>query len=229
MNTCRFAGLVKLSFVIAALLLLSACSSFLSNSKTDMTLSSAVLTSQSKDGITIQSHEVISVPPEFFVEIEPDNYYLEMKLPFESYTPPEKKIALALPKNTVLAKISITNDTTDLIRLYPMAVSGIDASGNTYSPLTLTDMYRHLMWDRPDVNVNQLLMRLKEIRFIDSTIEIVPGGTVAGYLIFKPKKAEANEIWKFVFSNMPVKTDYYGKITKTEEFVFESVPLCECK
>ena len=173
-------------------------------------------------GITIERYDLDKIPAEFYTTIQDCNP-ANGKLYIDSYGEPVMKKELALPKNAMVEKIAITNNTGHVVRLNTTVITAFDPADNQYNTLSKQEIASYLMQERPCPNTKQLANQLNLVKLIDRNTELLPNRTTTGYLVYKPYDPSIPGVWKLSFYELPVETNAAGIPTKTVNFNFRSV------
>jgi hypothetical protein len=177
---------------------------------------------QTNSGITIERYDLKELPPEFYATIQ-DCDPKDGKLYIDSFQEPVMKKIAALPKNSVLEKIAITNNTGHIVRLNTTVITAFDPADNQYDILTREQIASYLMQERPCSNTSQLANQLNLVKFIDRNTELLPNRTTTGDMVYKAQDVTIPGVWKLTFYELPVETNSAGAPTKTINFDFRTV------
>ncbi|ABC31242.1 hypothetical protein HCH_04542 [Hahella chejuensis KCTC 2396] len=180
------------------------------------------LTKKTDSGISIERYFLKNVPDEFYLPVQSCDR--ETQLPIVGIDgKPKLTNELAIPKDTMLEKVSITNNTGHVIRLNSVVITAFDPADNQYDMLDKGQLASYLMQERPCAGTDKLISHQGIIRLISKNTELLPNRTVTGYLIYKPFDMNIPGVWKLSFYEIPVKTNSAGVPTKTVNFEFRSV------
>jgi len=172
---------------------------------------------QTKEKMTIERFELNTLPPDFMIMNRKDPYS-GAKLP---------NIYLA-PLTGLIEKISITNNTGNVIRLNTTVFRAFDPAGNQFNIINKAELkaivYSQLRPDMHPENSYPIIdSKLRSIKLIDRNTELLPNYTTTGYIIFIPDNYRMSGIWKLAIYDLPVATDAAGRPTKTVKFEFRSI------
>ncbi len=180
---------------------------------------------QTREGITIERHDLKEAPPEFYANVQvcdPDTG----RLRFDFYDKPIMEKTLVVPRGVMIDKISITNKTGHIVRLNSTIIAVFDPADNQFNMLDKQEIFSYLIQERLCPNTRQtrqLQNQLNIIKLIDRNTELLPNRTTTGYLMYKPHDTNIPGIWKLSFYELPVETNAAGAVTKTVNFDFRSV------
>lgn len=173
-------------------------------------------------GITIERYDLENIPPEFYKTVQACDPE-DGKLYVNSSGEPVMEKELAVPKDAMIEKIAITNNTGHIIRLNTTVIAAFDPAGNQYDILNKQEIASYLQQERPCPNTMQLANQLNMVKLINRNTELLPNRTKTGYLVYKPHDPTMPGVWKLSFYELPVKTNAAGTPTKTVNFTFRSV------
>jgi len=177
---------------------------------------------QTQEGITIERHDLKKLPPEFTVNVQKCDPSDGMMLVDSNRKPIMEKV-IALPKGSMLEKISITNNTGHIVRLNTTVITAFDPADNQYDTLSKGELKSYLLQERPCTSTNQMINQLNIVKLIDRNTELLPNRTTNGYLVYKPRDTSIPGIWKLSIYELPVATNAAGIVMQTVNFNFRSV------
>ena len=176
---------------------------------------------QTKENITIERVDLKEIPPEFKMVVQGCNAAGQTLVNQDNT--PYMVNELVLPKNGLLEKLLITNNTDHVIRLNNTVMVAFDPAGNQYPTLTKDEIKAQLQSERYCSSTNQLINRINTIKFFDRNTELLPNMTTSGYIYVIPQDWKIPGIWKLSIYDFPVETEASGVVKKTIAFEFRSV------
>jgi len=176
---------------------------------------------QTKEGITVEMHRLSEVPAEFFTNVQACNQSL---VPVVKSTgqPVMERITL-VPVGHIIDKVTITNHTDHVIRLNQAVLRLFDPAGNQAEALDYEQLQAALFAARPCPTTQYVVPQLKLLKLYGRNVEIVPGTSFTGFLVFHPNTIEMAGMWKVALYEIPVRTDDAGRVKKTTQFEIRSV------
>jgi hypothetical protein len=176
---------------------------------------------QTKSGITIERCMLKGSPFDFFATVQGCTPCTgEMHI--DSDGTPVMKRVVALPKNSRVEKIAITNNTGHVIRLNPTVFAAFDPADHQFDILSKEDIISCLMQERPCASTEQLAQQLSRVKVIDRNTELPPNSTTTGYLVYKTE-GPVPGVWRLSIHELPIETNSAGSPTQTVNFDFRSV------
>ena len=176
---------------------------------------------QKKEGITVEMHRLSEVPAEFFTNVQACNHSL-VPLVKSSGQPVMERITL-VPAGHIIDKVTITNNTDHVIRLNQAVLRLFDPAGNQAEALDYEQLQAALYAARPCPTTQHVVPQLKLLKLYGRNVEIVPGTSFTGFLVFHPNTIEMAGTWKLALFEIPVRTDDAGRVKKTTQFEMRSV------
>lgn len=166
-------------------------------SKNDVTITAKALTGDLKDTV-----------PSFFV----------------SYTGKDKagnvnqyRSNIFMYNDLIVFEVQIENHTNHVLRTLGTVIKLIDPTSNTHSPLTQGDVIS--FWSGY-AGANEVANQVRNIKFINSNMEILPGYSTKGYLVFKKDFTKTPGIYKLAIFDLTTKVDNIGNPTEKTAFEF---------
>jgi hypothetical protein len=219
---------MKISFNILAVLFLFSFSFFLGCGPTTYTTDryefskyTPTESKQTKDNITIERVDLKEIPVEFKMVVQGCNAQGQSLVDNENK--PYMVEEFIIPKNGLLEKLLITNNTDHVIRLSNTVIVAFDPSGNQYQVLSKDEIKAQLQLGRACPSTNQLINRLSTVKFFDRNTELLPNMTTAGFLYYMPQDWHIPGTWKLTIYDFPVETEASGVVKKTISFDFRTV------
>ena len=178
-------------------------------------------TEQSKSGITIKNHDFNQLPPTFTRKVQKCDLKTG-KLLVDSGDEPILERVSILPKNSLIYKVSITNNLDHIVRLNKSIITLFDPANNRYDLATKDSICSTKQSQRPCPNTSQLCNQLSSVKMFTKNTELLPKRTETGFLIFLTKDNQIPGIWKLSFYDIPINLNEAGEIEKKVSFNFRT-------
>ncbi|MHB1685950.1 MAG: hypothetical protein ACYCVH_01010 [Ignavibacteriaceae bacterium] len=176
---------------------------------------------QTKENITIERVDLKKMPAELTMVVQGCN--ASGQLLVNNLNQPYMVDEYIVPKNGLLEKLLITNNTNHVIRFNNTVMVAFDPAGNQYPIMSKDEIKAQLQQERPCPSTNQLINKLNTIKFFDRNTELLPNMTTAGFIYYMPQDMRIPGTWKLTIYDFPVETDASGVVKKTIAFDFRSV------
>lgn len=166
-------------------------------SKNDVSITAKALTGDLKDSI-----------PSFFVSYKGTDKAGNVK---------RYRSNIFLYQDLIVFEAQIENHTNHVLRMLGTVVKLIDPTSNTHNPLTQGDIIS--FWSGY-AGANEVASQVRNIKFINSNMEILPGYSTTGYLVFKKDFTETPGIYKLAIFDLTTKVNNIGNPTEKTAFEF---------
>ncbi len=166
-------------------------------SKSDVTITAKALVGEGKDSV-----------PSFFVSYATKDKYGNVE---------NNRSNIFLFKDLIVFEVQIENHTKHVLRMLGTVVNLIDPTSNTHSPLTQGDIMS--FWSGY-AGASEVARQVENIKFINSNMEILPGYSTKGYLVFRKDFTETPGVYKLALFDLTTKVDNIGNPTEKTAFEF---------
>lgn len=166
-------------------------------SKNDVTIAAKALVGDLKDTV-----------PSFFVSYTGKDKAGNVK---------EYRSNIFMDKDLIVFEAQIENHTNHVLRMLGTVVKLIDPTTNTHSPLTQGDIIS--LW-AGYTGASAVANQVRNIKFINSNMEILPGYSTKGYLVFRKDFTDTPGIYKLAIFDLTTKVDNIGNPTEKTAFEF---------
>lgn len=166
-------------------------------SKNDVTITAKALVGDLKDSV-----------PSFFVSYTTKD---------NSGNVENNRSNIFMDKDLMVFEAQIENQTKHVLRMSGTVVNLIDPTSNTHSPLTQEDIIS--FWTGY-AGASEVARQVRSIKFINSNMEILPGYSTKGYLVFRKDFTETPGVYKLALFDLTTKVDNIGNPTEKTAFEF---------
>lgn len=166
-------------------------------SKNDVTITAKALVGEQKDTV-----------PAFFASYNVKNQYGKLE---------NRKSNIFFFTDIIVFEVQIENHTNHVLRMLGTVTKLIDPTSNTHDPLTQSDIIS--FWTGY-AEANAVANQVRNIKLINSNMEILPGYSTTGYLVFRKDFTETPGVYKLAIFDLTTKVDKIGNPTEKTAFEF---------
>jgi hypothetical protein len=168
-----------------------------------------------KNDVTIEAkalmgHEKNTVPS-FFVTYTYINEYGKEK---------NARDNIFLDKELLVFEVKVENNTKHVLRFLGTVIKLIDPTANVHDALTQMDIIS--LW-QGFAGSDEVAQQVKNIPFINSNIEVLPGYAFKGYLVFRKDINETPGVYKLGIFDLTTKVDNVGAPVAKDTYDFRYI------
>ena len=216
-----FKNIFVVLFLFTFLMLFIGCSGSYIADRYEFSPYSPTESKQTKENITIERVDLKEIPAELKMVVQGCNASGQLLVDGEQK--PYMVDEFILPKNGLVEKLLITNNTDHVIRLNNTVMVAFDPAGNKFPDHVRNEIVAQLYQTRSCPSTQQLTNRINTTKFFDRNTELLPNMTTAGFIYYIPQDWRIPGTWKLTIYDFPVETEASGVVKRTIAFDFRTV------
>ena len=126
-------------------------------------------------------------------------------------------------RDLYIRQLEIRNDTGHVLSLNRIEAVLLDAAGNDNEGITKAELGHYLRHARPCRSTEEIIERLRSVKFLGSNIRLRPGRSAQVFVAFPGIDQRILGDWTLELHGVPVETNAAGEVSHVSSFAFPLV------